>query len=328
MRFKNKDGTVNAIPFILIATIVIVGIFILLYGFEIKDDVTTIMDDTHKRTTTSTTTIQLCKDCSIKFKEDSIDVSTNAEIDLNDMLTLDKVSIRNISFTTDNSDLISISSRGNTFVLKTNNQDGEANIYASYGTANAQAKIKIIHPSNASVKFKYPYYFVSPKSKVTADIDVYPLGYDISDITYETNNKAAIMTGKDNIITGKSVGTSLYTLKIGNIIDTTTIYTVKNLITIKVADGDKYKEAKGLNTQSNSFEFLVHYEDVDHMNFDQRNISITFDSYGLSGAAAFISKGKESNSLIYHADLSGSGKATMRVTLSDGSFTLFDINKE
>ncbi len=331
MKFKNKDGTVNSLPIVLIVSIVIIGVYTIIFGFDMKEEVGDVITEIEVTTTTTTetTTIQLCNDCSMRFKETAVDVSTNGEVDLNNLMVLDKIGIRNITFTSSDDNLLTINPYSNTFLARTGNQEGTVNIYASYGTINTEIKVNIIHPSKATIKFRYPYYFVSEKSSISPEIDTYPLGYNTSGMTFVSSDKKVFSASNNkNQISGKTVGEASYILSQGSISDMTTIYVVKNKINIKVQDGDSYKVQRDINVMGDQFDILVEYEDKEKQNFDNKNITITFNNVGLNAQAAYVTKGKEYNTLLYHIELSGTGRSTMRVELSDGSFTLFEIYKD
>ncbi len=330
MKIKNKDGTVNSLPIMIIVSVIIVVTYSLLFGFDIKEEVDTIMTDSKISTTKAIekTTIKLCNNCSMRFKEVSFDVSTNGTVDVAELLSLDKIGLRNVTFDVSDPNLITIEPYSNTFLLTTGNQEGTAIIYATYGDITAETTINIIHPSKANVKFEYDYYFVAYKNRIEANIVTYPLGYNTNDIKFYTNDKTIVgISSKRPTITGKDYGEGTVYLNIGNITSEAKVYVVPNLITVKVQNGDKYQEARSITPIGDSFQLMITFTDSQHANYDNKNLSVSFENQGILAQSAYVGKGSEANSYIYQVDISGTGKAIMRVELSDGSYTLFEINR-
>ena len=330
MKFKNKDGTVNSLPIVLIFTVFAVALHILVFGFDFKKTVAPIVGDviTTKKTSVETTTIKVCNGCSMRFLNNSIDVSTNGEVDIATLMYFDKVSIRNVSFSSSDTNVFSIVPQSGTFKIATGNMEGSAILEAKYADIDITLVVNVVHPSKSEVKFKYPYYFCAVKEKITPEIETYPYGYNTDGMEFSTAQKGFVTTSKKSAsISCKKAGSDTLSLSVGNNKSSTTIYVVPNLITVKVSEGGSYKAAREITPAGNSFDIVVQFEDKNKDNFDNKNLSITFDNQGLIANATYVSKHSDINSYKYHIELSGVGKSVMRVELGDGSFTLFEINK-
>ena len=341
MKIKNKDGTVNSLPIVLIVSVFIIASYLLVFGFDFDLNLqgSKKPSDGEESTYIATkkqeqTTINLCLNCSMRFNNTSVDVATNASVDISSFLNLDGISIRNVNFEVSDANIISVQASGNTYLLSTGNLTGTATLYASYADVKAEININVISIATANVNFKYPYYFVATKGKVTPELDVYPLGYNISGISYTPSSKDMVSLSVDKntslpILTGKKLGEMTLTLNIGNSSSSTKIYVVENKVTVKVLEGDVYKERRSITPLSESFDVLVTFQDKYNQHFDNKSLSVSFDNQGLNASASYVGRGKESNSYIYHIEVYGAGKSTMRVDLADGygSFTLFEINK-
>ena len=331
MKFKNKDGTVNSLPIVIIFSVVAIASYLIIFGVDFKEEVKNVIGDNTTTTTKTTekTTIKLCNGCSMRFNNTSYDVSTNGEVDLASLMILDKISIRDVTFKSSNDSIMTIQPKGSTYYIATGNQDGTATVIAEYADITIEATINIIQPSKSEVKFKYPYYFVGIKEKIEPEIVTYPLGYNTNGITFDTKDKGILgVTSKKNAVTGKVQGEGSYTLNIGNSTSTTTIYVVPNVISVKVDQGGIYKTQREITPVGDEFNVAISFEDNNRNNYDQKDITISFpQTNGLTMNAGYLSKSNEYNSYIYLITAQGTGSATMKVELPDGSFTLFEIKK-
>lgn len=330
MKIKNKDGTVNSLPICLIFTIVAVALHILVFGIDIKKENIPVISDiiTTSTTTVESTTIKVCNGCSMRFTQNSIDVSTNGEADIADVMFFNKVSIRNVIFTSSDPNIFTVTPSGSTFKITTGNLEGSATLKAKYADMDMDLVVNVIHPSKAEVKFKYDYYFVGIKNKINPEYVTYPLGYNTNGIEFSggTNKKISI-NKKNNTVTGKEAGEDIYYLQVGNIKSSTKIYIVPNVITVKTNENGSYKEARDITPQGTSFDVVIQFEDKNKDNFDNKNLTVSFDRNDLNANATYVKKHSDVNSYVYHIEINGTGKSIMRAELSDGSFTLFEINK-
>ena len=121
----------------------------------------------------------------MNFISDSFDFSTNADVDVRDLLKLDKVSLRSVQFTSSNEQLVNIKPYANSFKVVTSNLNGQATITAKYDSITITAVINVMNPSNGTVKFKYDYYFVAKGKNFAPELSTYPYGLNTSDITYQ-----------------------------------------------------------------------------------------------------------------------------------------------
>ena len=330
MKIKNKDGTINSLPICVIFTVFAIAIHILVFGIDFKESSVPFIGDiiTTQKANVETTTIKVCNGCSMRFTAESVDVSTNGEVDIAEFMNLNKVNMRNVSFSSSDTNLFSVLPSGNSFKVSTGNLEGSALLNAKYADMDLNIVVNVIHPSRAEVKYKYDYYFVGLKNKISPEIVTYPYGYNTSGMTFSAAGKNIISATKNkNVVSGRKVGEDIVTLEVGNIKASTKIYVVPNLITIKTNESGSYKEARNITPQGTSFDFVVQFEDKSKENFDNKNITISFDRNDLNANVKYVKKHSDINSYIYHMEFSGSGTSIMRVELSDGSFTLFEIYK-
>jgi len=329
MKFKNKDGTVNSLPIVIVFTVVAITSYILIFGIEFKEEVKNVVGNTTTTTkTTEKTTIKLCNGCSMRFDNTSYDVSTNGEVDISSLMIFDKISIRDVTFTSSNESIMTIEPKGSTYYISTGNLDGSATITATYGEVRAEATINVIQPSKSEVKFKYPYYFVGVKEKIEPEIVTYPLGYNTNGIKFDTKDKQMLGVSKNkNTVTGKMQGSGTYTLNIGASVSSTTIYVVPNIIKVKVDQGGIYRQLREVSPIGDEFNVLITFEDNNKNNYNQNDLKITFIDEGVTGSIGYVSKSNEYNSYVYLVTARGTGKTTMKVELPDGSFTMFEIKK-
>lgn len=333
MRIKNKDGTINSIPICIIFTVLAVVAHFFIFGFNFNKSSNSIIGTDNKATTTTTTkpnsSIDLCNDCSIRFRNDTVDVSTNGDVDLSSLIILDKTTIQSVSFTSSDPQVVKISPSGGSYHIVTSNLEGKAIITAKAGDNKVELIVNVIHPSKASVKFKYDYYFVSKSSGIYPEIETYPLGINLGDIKFSVNTKDIVYAdGKKSFVKGNKTGEAIYSLETNGMKASTKIYSVPNLITIKVNSNGQYKQEREITPSGSSFEIIIQFEDKNRDNYDNSNLNISFDQNDLNARVTYSKRHNALNSYIYQVDnISGTGKSIMRVELPDGSFTLFEINK-
>jgi hypothetical protein len=330
MKIKNKDGTINSLPICIIFSIFAVAIHILVFGVDIKEVSKPLGGEiiTTKNTTKANTTINMCNDCSMRFKYDTADVSTNGEFDISEILIVERIFLSSIKFDSSDKNIFTLSPSGSSIKIVTGNLEGSAVLSAQYGDKETKIVINVVHPSKASIKYKEDYYFVSLKNRITPELETYPFGYNLNGIAFTVDGKDIISVNKTSgEVSGRKVGTDIVRAKVGGLTASTKIIVVENLITVKINDAGTYKKAREITPSGNSFDFVIQFEDKNRANYDNKNLSITFDRNDLNADVSFVKKHSEANSYIYHMELSGSGTTTMRIDLPDGSFTLFDVHK-
>jgi hypothetical protein len=333
MKIKNEDGTINSLPIIGIFTTLAIALYILLFGIEIKEKIEEKANEIMPTTTTTTTTAykSLCNDCTFNFRESSFDVSVNAEVDLLELLNLNRITINYLKFTTSDDSVATTSPKHTTYVLKTGMKEGSTKITASYDGKTTETTINVISPTNGTVGFKYDYYIIKKGKNITPELTTYPYGLNINNLDYcpTTQNGIFNCNKKTGALSGKNVGSAKYTISFGKSKASTTIYVVNNLITVKVNKDGSVKEARDITPVSNSFDIVIEFETGKDESYDNNNLSITFDSNPLGASVSFIAPDKGKNTYVYKVNLTEgtTGTSTMRVALPDGSFTLFNITK-
>ena len=323
MKFKNEDGTVNALPIVAIFTIFSIALYIVLFGLDIKEKIEEVQNEKEMPTIKSTeqATMSLCNGCTFGFTKESYDVSINGKVDLKEIMNVYKTSVNYMTFESENPELFTVEPLSSSFVIKTGNKTGSAKIIAKYVDKTAEATINVLSADNIRVRFKYNNYFVQKGKEITPEIDAYPLSVNLDDVVYCVNKSNEIISCSDNEnkVQGYEVGKSIYTIRLGKQTASTTINVVENLITIKVNNGESYKPANEVNPSGNSFDFVLNYTDVNKDRFDNKDIDISFDSNPLNARVTYIGPDKTKNSYVYHVDLDNgtTGTSTMRVKLSN-----------
>ena len=337
--FKNKDGTVNALPIVLIFTFIAISIYLLLFGVEIKRKVDDVVNDLTTTTTktTETTTIKICNGCSMSFISESFDFSTNASVDVKELIKVDKIGIRNIDFTSSNPNLVSVNPHSNTFNVTTSNLNGAATITAKYADITITATINVINPSNGSVDFKYSDYFVVKGKKLVADVATYPYGLNYSDATFKCNNDNVRVGEHENNFFANKIGDSVCTITKSGKKSTANIHVVYDYIRVKINESGEYKEARTINPSGNSFDVQISLDNLTKNNFDYQQIQTSWSRNDLNATITYVGPAPNANTWIYHIELNGTGKSILRIDLPDEStkqndprghsFTLFEINK-
>ena len=332
MKFlKNEDGTMNLLPVVIIVTALCGVCFYFVFSSLTKTNSTTPTFDDRTVTTRSTekTTIQLCNDCSMSFTQESYDVSTNGTIDLETLVKLDKVGINFVKFSVTDESLATIKPKNGTFMLNTGNNAGTVTLKAEYSTLTSVATLNVVNPTNTSISFKYPYYVIKKGGYVDPEIVTYPLGLKINDAKYNCNEMPDNPIGVDEgsgRISGNNVGENIANITKDGMKASTKVYVVENYITIKVKNGNQYKAIREYYPSNNIFDILV-VLDNNKNDYTDKDLSVYKVDGSLDVSAAYVSKGSEVNSYVYHVEAPGSGEATLKVQLSDGSFNFLVIKK-
>jgi len=329
MKFlRNEDGTMNIMPVVIIVTLLCGACFYFVFSSLLNTTPAPQTDDRIITTrTTEKTTIQLCNGCSLSFKESSFDVSTNGSLDLSEIVKLDKVSINFIKFSLDNDSIASIQGKRGTFYLNTGTNTGTVKLKAEYADQTSEATLNIVNPTNKSISFKYPYYFVKSQGEITPELVTYPLGLDIKDAEFsqpENMDHCANVDSDTGRVSGNEVGEDIIKVTKDGITASTKIYVVENLITVKVHNGEQYKAVREYYPNEGIFDILVV---LDKSSYGVKDLNVYKLDGSLNINAAYVSKGTELNSFVYHIETSGSGEGTLRVDLANGSFTNLIIKK-
>ena len=330
MKFKNEDGTINAMPICAIFTTLAITLYILLFGVEIKQKADEIASELNTTTTSrERATISTCDGCNMNFIDNSIDIVINGQLDIGEILKLHKITMNNVTFESEDPNLFTVNAYKSTFVIKTGNNTGTAKIKAKYENVNVETTINVVNPSAGIVKFKYDYYFVAKGKEITPELDIYPYSLNINNIKYSRGNETIDVSEEEGKVRGNEIGTGIVKLQLGNVKDDAKVYVVKNYIKVKVNENGSFTEARSIKPAGDEFDIVVNFEDKDKENFDNLNLTLTFDNNQLGASVKYVNPDRAQNSYIYHVTLQNgaTGASTLRVTLSDGSFTLFDIYK-
>ena len=339
MKFKNKDGTVNSFPIVLIFTVVAIAAYVLLFGIELKQKVDDVVSDLTETTTkaTETTTIILCNGCSMSFISDSFEFASNSDVDVKELLKLDKVSLRSVQFSSSNEALVTVKPYANSFKVSTSNLTGSAVITAKYDTITISATINVINPSNGSANFKYDYYFLAKKRTIEPEISTQPYGLNIDDAKYScANDKVASFEKDSNVLKGNQVGETLCTITKNGKKSTTKVYVIYDYIRVKTNQSGEYQEARSITPNGNSFDIQVTYDDFYNDHYDYRDLNVGFEQNDIGATITYVGPATSNRTWIYHIEAPGTGHSRLKIWINDAvaenkpnwnSFTYFDIYK-
>lgn len=337
MFFKNKDGTVNSFPIVLIFTVAAIAGYLVLFGIDIKKKVEDVVDDLTTNTTkvTETTTIKLCNGCSMSFINESFDFSTNADVDVRELLKLDKVSLRSVQFTSSNTSLVDVKPYANSFKVVTSNMNGSATITAKYDNITISAVINVMNPSNGTVKFKYDYYFVAKGKTIEPELTTYPYGLNTADITYSCSDEKLVKPNK-MMLKGVQVGETICTVTKGKSKASTKVYVVYDYIRVKTNQGGEYQEAREITPSGTSFDIQITYDKLSKKDFEAMDFQLSWARNDIGANCVYKEPAPNARTWVFHCETPGTGKSILKIALPDediknkpgfNSFTYFEINK-
>lgn len=315
--FVNEDGTIK-----LKAVVYTIGIFlflVLLLMYFISQSTSSITDGNEEQVHVSertTTTMSLCKDCKMSFIRDSYDAKTNEEINLNNLLELKSINIRNIKLSGYDEGLIEIKSSKEGLVIKTLNKLGSTKIKASYQDKESEMTINVFSDVIKSAKMIDNYYvYLDDFAQLTLETD--PENVDASFFNVFSDDESIAKVNGGSII-GVSLGKTRLNLKYADVLSSSYVYVIKSRIAIYLMEGNSLKEYSTYKTNTKSFNVLVKSLDKDIIKDD---LTYTIDN----GKIEYIEPDiEEPNTFKYSVDLS-ENNAYMEFTLSDGSKTGLEV---
>lgn len=315
--FVNEDGTIK-----LKVVVYTIGIFlflVLLLMYFISQSTSSITDGNEEQVHVSektTTTMLLCKDCKMSFIRDSYDAKTNEEINLNNLLELKSINIRNIKLSGYDEGLIEIKSSKEGLVIKTLNKLGSTKIKASYQDKESEMTINVFSDVIKSAKMIDNYYvYLDDFAQLTLETD--PENVDASFFNVFSDDESIAKVNGSSII-GVSLGKTRLNLKYADVLSSSYVYVIKSRIAIYLMEGNSLKEYSTYKTNTKSFNILVKSLDKD---ITKDDLTYTIDN----GKIEYIEPDiEEPNTFKYSVDLS-ENNAYMEFTLSDGSKTGLEV---
>lgn len=319
----NEDGTIKMMNMLLLIIIVLaiaVGLiyFLLFNGKNVTEGGKPV---TSKNVTS---TINLCKDCNMEFKEEEIILVTNQEYPLEELMNIKNINITSIKFAVDNTDYLTIEKgKDNKLVLKTKNMIGSASISASYDKIKINAKVIINEGEILSLGLlDHPYYIYLNK-EVKIDIDSNPKNIDISKLNFYTND-ANILDINNGMIIGKMVGNAKLYLNYNDNIYEQDVYVVNDLIDISLKKGNKLESVYKIKiSKKEDINIIVSMDDNSHVGLTNENLVISHVDEGISGVVEYDGKNLgEERSYKYRisiGEFTENGKMTIAFKHPDGT---------
>lgn len=334
--YFNEDGTINIVKATL-SVVIILLLFSLLILFLFRErEKLTEGGGTTSTNKILTTTIKLCKDCKMKFKQNEYKMEANAEIEISELLDLEKINVKMIKFTIEDKSLLEIKEINGKLMLKSLDKLGSTKLVATFDDREASLDVVINQTFAQSAKLYDKVYYAYLNQETLIDVDSKPIGIDPSflDLSVENLNIATIMP--NGHVKGLAIGETTIILNSPEGTSRALLYVIRNRITIKVKEGMLYKEIDYIKYPSNIDGYLdlsIKPENnlsKDDLKFQIENngsltASITYDGKNISDEGAYLYKVaikvNESMSAIKNYSI-------IYITLPDGSKTRLEIEKE
>lgn len=248
--FFNEDGTVKIPNTIgVIAAVLVVGVFLVVLLMGTKGDLAN-----GKVTTTQkigTTTIKLCNGCSLKFKETSYTMPSNTSIDLQDLLNIKKVNIKNVKITIEDKEIVMIEDKGKTLNLTSLDVLGSTKVTVEYEKLKTEIEIIVDQDYINSAKLYDKVYYAYVGETTELDLDVSPKGAETSSLDLSVLDKNIADFDESGKLVGKSVGETTIYLKDKDEVSSASLFVVDNRLTFKVKEDVLYKEMDEYHYLSN-----------------------------------------------------------------------------
>lgn len=313
--FVKEDGTINIIA--VFYSILIVLFLILLGMFLITKFSKKMTNEDENRITTTTkttTTMKLCKDCNMQFIKNEYTLKTNESIDINNLLELKSINIKNVKFSEYDSSLIEIKATKEGVILKTLNKLGSTKIKANYQDKESVMTLDIFSDFIKSAKLLSENYYVylDEPSKIAIETDPENVEESFFNFIINDNTIAEI---KDGVINGKTLGKTNITLDYNGIKSNSNLYIIKNRIAIYVINNNENIEYSTYKTNTNYIKILVKCLDKD---ITKEELSYQINRGNIQYIEPDL---EEPNAFIYGIDLDEKGEYNLEFSLVDGSKT-------
>lgn len=337
--FVNKDGTIKVLrATIAVMLVLFVAIFIMAILMGSKDDLT-VGGGTTTTQKIETTTIDLCRDCEMEFTQKSVTLNVDDSIDLKEIMKLEKVNIRNVKLSIEDTSLLEITASGDTLLLSSKDKIGTTNVTATYEGLESTLKVSVQSDEIRGAAFSQDIYYVYFGETSSLDITTEPEGMDVSLLDLAIDNTDIAEVNSQNAIIGKNIGETTIRLNCNNTTDVATLYVVKNRIEIKVKNDNLYEAMENYKYQSNyagGIDISISFEDRDNQGYTNEDLKFDVINAGSMNASVnYDGKNISSDNLYnYHiainVDMSKEALenySIIEVSLPDGSKTRLRIEK-
>lgn len=232
----NEDGTIKTLNMLALIIVILVMAIVIIYSLFFKDK--NITEGGVRITSKDiTSTINMCKDCSMEFNDKELVLLTNQEYPLEDILTVKNISIASVKFEVDKPEYLEVKrSKDNGLVLKTKDMMGEVKISASYDKFKSDLKVIINEGEIVSLKLLDHPYYIYLNQETPIDVDSNPKGLDVTKLNFISDNEA-IVSIRDGKMVGNALGNVKLQLTYNEEIFTQDVYVVNDLIKVGIKKG-------------------------------------------------------------------------------------------
>ena len=279
--FKNPDGTYNAINVFVVVTVITFVLLFLLCKSLLFDKTITSVGVT--QTTTTTAEWNLCKDCSVVFKTDSIEMEANTDEKIKNIIEVKNITVSSVKYSSSDKNIVDIKNTDGDYKLVAGNEVGKAVVTATAGDVTAEITVHVKASKITSAKFTNTVYYAYVGKKTKLDIETSPKKAPFSLLNISSDNEDIGYFDEENNFIGKQIGETKITLNQGDKSSTAVVNVIKNKIIIKVKDDGKYQEMSEYKYPSNIDNFVelcVKFEDNENAGYDQNSITSNVISAG------------------------------------------------
>ena len=336
--FKNQDGTFNPVRVFVVVTIVTFALLFLLCKniiFERRiNKVGNII------TTTTTTTWNLCQDCSMSLKDEAITMEANTTEKIKNILEVKNITLSSIRFTTSDKDIAQVKTVDGEVTIVAGDQVGTATITGTYDEKKIELEVNVKASKVTKAVFANKVYYAYVGKKTVLELDTSPKNAPLSLMTLKSEDETIGEFDEENNFVGKEIGEVKVDLTVDGKTDTALVHVIKNRMIIKVKTDGAYKEMQEYKYPSNidSFvELCIKIEDNDHVGYNQSSITNSVISTGKM-ETTISAEGEytlDTNAYIFKAhvkldqtDESTESYSLITFSLPDGSKAQIKITKE
>lgn len=318
-----EDGTIKMMNMIMVIVLVLIIAVILIYflflnGKNITEGGKTL---TSKNVTS---TINMCKDCSMEFNDKELILVTNQEYPLEDIINVKNISLASVKFDIGNTEYFTIErSRNNELVLKTKDLVGDTALNATYDKIKINTKVVVNEGEILSLSLlDHPYYIYLNK-EVKIDIESNPRGIDVSKLDFKVSNEDVISVN-NGMIVGKMLGTSKLYLNYNDVIYEQDVYVVNDLIDVQSKRGNILESIYRVKVdKKEDINIIVTLDDNSNSGLTNDNLVISHIDEGISGIIEYDGKNlgleRSYKYRISINELQANGKMTITFKHPDGT---------
>lgn len=336
--FKNSDGTFNPVNIFVVVTIITFILLFLLCKSLIFDK--KISKVGNVITTTTTTTWNLCQDCSMSLKDESITMEANTFENIKNILEVKNITLTSIKFVSSNKDVVQIKTIDGEVSLAAGDEVGKATITGTYDDKKVELEVNVKASKVNKASFKNKVYYAYVGKKTVLELDTSPKKAPITLVTLKSEDETIGTFDEENNFIGNTIGEVKVDLVSGDTTETALVHVIKNRMIIKVKVDGAYKEMQEYKYPSNIDSFIelcVKIEDNDNVGYNQSSITSNVISTGKMDTK-ISSEGEytlDTNAYIFKAhvtldqtDESKDSYSLITFSLPDGSKAQIKITKE